>query len=164
MLIANIINYTKETILVSIKCLTFEIQYNPAHSIAIAHLQQGESVRAEAKAMIYMSPGCGVDTNTGPAGQGFFKKLGRGILGGESFFQNVFRAEAPNAQVGLAPTLCGSMQVHELNGREELLIQASSYVAAPDSVTIDTQFQGFKGFFSGESLFFLKASGSGPLL
>jgi uncharacterized protein (TIGR00266 family) len=37
-------------------------------------------------------------------------------------------------------------------------------VAAPDSVSVDTQFQGFKGFFSGESLFFLTASGHGPVL
>lgn len=142
----------------------FEIKYNPAHSLAIAHLSPGESVRAEATAMVSMSRSLQVDTNTGPqGGGGFFKKLKRGFLGGESFFQNVFRATSSEAHVTLAPQLCGSMIVHEMTG-EDLLIQGSSYVAAPDSVLVDTQFQGFKGFFSGESLFFLKASGQGPVL
>lgn len=143
----------------------FEIQYNPAHSLATAHLQPGESVRAEATAMVSMSNNLEVETNTGPKGVGgFFKKLKRGVMGGESFFQNVFRATTSPAAVSLAPRLCGSMVVHELNGQHELLIQGSSYVAAPDTVDIDSKFQGFKGFFSGESLFFLKASGHGPVL
>lgn len=142
----------------------FEIKYNPAHSLAIAHLSPGESVRAEATAMVSMSRSLDVETNTGPkGGGGFFKKLGRGVLGGESFFQNVYRATSAPAHVCLAPKLCGSMVVHEVDG-VDLMIQGSSYVAAPDSVTVDTQFQGFKGFFSGESLFFLKASGRGPVL
>jgi uncharacterized protein (TIGR00266 family) len=47
---------------------------------------------------------------------------------------------------------------------ESLYIQGSSYVAAPDSIDLDTRWQGLKGFFSGESLFFLEASGSGPVL
>lgn len=142
----------------------FEIKYNPAHSLAIAHLAPGESVRAEATAMVSMSRSLEVETNTGPkGGGGFFKKLGRGVLGGESFFQNVYRATSAPAHVSLAPKLCGSMVVHELDG-VDLMIQGSSYVAAPDSVIVDTQFQGFKGFFSGESLFFLKASGRGPVL
>ncbi len=143
----------------------FEIQYNPAHSLATAHLNPGESVRAEATAMVSMSHNIDVETNTGPQGRGgFFKKAKRGFLGGESFFQNTFRARSAGAMVSLAPQLCGSMITHELMGRSELLIQASSYVAAPDSVDIDTKFQGFKGFFSGESLFFLRASGQGPVL
>lgn len=143
----------------------FEIQYNPAHSLATAHLNPGESFRAEASAMVSMSRNIEVETNTGPkGGGGFFKKAKRGFLGGESFFQNTYRALSTGAKVSLAPRLCGSMLVHELQHGPSLLIQASSYVAAPDSVDIDTKFQGFKGFLSGESLFFLRASGSGPVL
>jgi uncharacterized protein (TIGR00266 family) len=143
----------------------FEIQYNPAHSLCTAHLSPGESVRAEASAMVSMSTSLQVETSTGPqGGGGFFKKIKRGMLGGESFFQNVYRASHEPAHVTLAPQLCGSMIVHELSGSEELLIQGSSYMAAPDSVDVDTKFQGFKGLFSGESLFFLKATGKGPVL
>lgn len=143
----------------------FEIKYNPAHSLAIAHLAPHESVRAEASAMVSMTTNIDVETNTGPqGGGGLFKKFKRGVFGGESFFQNTFRARGAGAEVSLAPQLCGSMVVHEVSPELPLLIQGSSYVAAPDSVLIDTKFQGFKGFFSGESLFFLKATGQGPVL
>ena len=64
----------------------------------------------------------------------------------------------------LAPKLCGDLRVHEIGYGEQLFIQGGSYVAAPDSVLIDTQFQGFKAFFSGESFFFLSATGNGPIL
>lgn len=142
----------------------FEIQYNPAHSLATAHLDPGESVRAEASAMVSMSQNVNVDTNAShKAGGGFFGAIKRGVLGGESFFQNLFTATGANAHVSLAPQLCGSMITHDLSG-DELFIQGSSYVAAPDSVSIDTKWQGFKGFFSGESIFFLRAAGKGPVL
>jgi len=143
----------------------FEIRYNPAHSLAIAHLNPGESVRAEASAMVTMSSGITTSTSMNHrAGGGLVGALKRGVLGGESFFQNLFTAVGPNAQVGLAPKLCGSMVVHELSGAGDLFIQGSSYVAAPESVSLDTKWQGFRGFLSGESLFFLRASGHGPVL
>src|SRR5690606_7116321 len=107
------------------RSMHFEIQYNPAHSLATAHLSPGESVRAEATAMVSMSRNLEIETNTGPKKTGFFKKLGRGFLGGESFFQNVYRATSTPAHVTLAPQLCGSMIVHDLSG-EDLLIQGSS--------------------------------------
>lgn len=143
----------------------FEIQYNPAHSLATAHLAPGESVRAEAAAMVSMTRNVQVTTNAGhKSGGGFMGALKRGVLGGESFFQNLYTATGTGAHVNLAPRLCGSMITHDLDGSHELFIQGSSYVAAPESVEIDTKWQGFKGFFSGESLFFLKASGRGPVL
>lgn len=145
--------------------MQFEIRYNPAHSLAIARMAPGESVRAEASAMVTMSSGVTVSTSMNHrAGGGFVGALKRGVLGGESFFQNLFTAVGPNAEVGLAPKLCGSMVVHELTGQRDLFIQGSSYVAAPDSVTLDTKWQGFRGFFSGETLFFLRAGGHGPVL
>ena len=145
--------------------MKIEIQYNTAHSLATVHLEAGEAIRAEAAAMVSMTENIDVSTTAGHgAGGGLFGGLKRAALGGESFFQNLFRAVSSGAHVSLAPRLCGSMLVHDLQQGEELLIQGSSYVAAPDSVQLNTQFQGFKGFISGESLFFLKASGQGPVL
>lgn len=140
----------------------YEIQYRPAHSIALAHLHSGESVRAEASAMMGMTHNIAVETAARAQG-GLLGGLKRSFLGGESFFTNRFTAQGGPGHVLLAPQLCGDLVVHELSGAP-LLIQGSSYVSAPDSVRIDTQFQGFKGFFSGESLFFLEASGVGPVL
>ena len=42
--------------------------------------------------------------------------------------------------------------------------RSPSVAAGATTLDIDTQFQGLKGFFTGESLFFLKITGSGPLL
>jgi uncharacterized protein (TIGR00266 family) len=143
----------------------FELKYRPAHSLAIVHLNPNESVRAESSAMIGMSNNMQVETTAGAKRSGgLFKAFKRGVLGGESFFTNLFTAVGSPGQVSLAPRLCGDLVVHELQPNEDLLVQGSSYVAAPDTVQIDTRFQGFKGFFSGESLFFLHASGTGPVL
>jgi uncharacterized protein (AIM24 family) len=40
----------------------YDVQYRPAHSLAIVHLEVGESVRAEAKAMVSMTPNIAVET------------------------------------------------------------------------------------------------------
>ena len=142
----------------------FEIQYRPAHSLATAHLAVGESVRAEASAMVSMTKNLAIQTD-GPMGRGgIMKNLKRAVLGGESFFTNTFTAQGTPGHVTLAPTLCGDMVVVEVRPAQPLYIQGSSYVASPDSVEIDSRWQGFKGFFSGETLFFLEATGSGPVV
>lgn len=145
--------------------MQLDIQYRPAHSLAIVHLDASETIRAEASAMIGMSTNIQVET-TGPLNRkqgGLLGGFKRAVLGGETFFTNTFTATGAPGQVMLAPSLCGDMVVHELSG-DDLFIQGSSYVAAPDSVRLDTRWQGFKAFFSGESLFFLHAQGHGPVL
>jgi uncharacterized protein (TIGR00266 family) len=146
--------------------MQFDVQYRPAHSLAIAHLNAGESFRAEAGAMVSMTNNVAVQTQAGAGkkGGGLLGGLKRAVLGGESFFTNTFTAQSAPAHVTLAPSLCGDMVVHDLQPGIDLVIQGSSYVAAPDTVQLDTNFQGFKGFFSGESLFFLVARGQGPVL
>jgi uncharacterized protein (TIGR00266 family) len=144
--------------------MRFEVLYRPAHSLALAHLSPGERVRAEAGAMVGMTPNIEVSTE-GPVAQGgVLRGLRRAVLGGESFFTNTYAAVGAAGHVALAPSLCGDMVVHDLIAGEDLLIQGSSWVAAPDSVELDTKFQGFRGLFSGESLFCVAAGGHGPVL
>lgn len=143
--------------------MQFDVQYRPAHSLAIVHLGPNETVRAEASAMISMTRNVRVETQARATG-GILGGLKRAMLGGESFFTNTFTATGGPGHVTLAPSLCGDMIVHELRAGEDLFIQGSSYVAAPDTVRLDTRWQGMKGFFSGESLFFLHATGQGPVL
>lgn len=143
----------------------FEIQYRPTHSLATAHLEPGESVRAEASAMVSMTRNLVIQTDGPMAGRGgILKSFKRAMLGGETFFTNTFTARGTPGHVTLAPSLSGDMLTVELRRGEPLYIQGSSYVAAPDSVDLDTRWQGFKGFLSDESLFFLEASGTGPVL
>jgi uncharacterized protein (TIGR00266 family) len=146
--------------------MQFVTHYRPAHSLAVVELGPGETVRAEASAMISMTRNIQVATS-GPMSRatgGFFGGLKRAMLGGETFFTNTFTATGGPGHVTLAPALTGDMVVHELSPGEELFIQGGSYVAAPDTIALDTKWQGMKGFFSGESLFFLHATGRGPVL
>ncbi|MDX2053496.1 MAG: TIGR00266 family protein [Polyangiaceae bacterium] len=145
--------------------MKFELQYRPSHALATVHLAPGETLRAEASSLVSMTRNLQVQTSfRGRAGSGILGSLKRGFLGGESFFTNTFTAVGQGGHVSLAPKLCGDMVVHELTPPEELFIQGSSYVAAPDSVALDTEWQGMKSFLSGESLFFLRAYGAGPVL
>lgn len=142
----------------------FDIQYRPTHSLAIAHLEPDESVRAEASAMVSMTRNLTITTDGPLQRGGLLKSFKRAMLGGETFFTNTFTARGTPGHVTLAPTLSGDMLAVEVRPGESLYIQGSSYVAAPDSVDLDTRWQGLKGFFSGETLFFLEATGSGPVL
>ncbi len=145
--------------------MQIDIQYRPAHALAVVQLAPGEGIRAESGAMVSMSTSLALTTD-GPLSRksgGLLGALKRTVLGGETFFTNTYTAQNGPGEVTFAPTLCGDMVIHPLDG-EALMIQGSSYVAAPDSVHLDTRWQGFKGFFSGESLFFLKATGHGPVI
>ncbi len=44
------------------------------------------------------------------------------------------------------------------------MIQSSSFMASTEDVQLDARFEGLKGVFSGEKLFFLHAKGSGPVI
>lgn len=142
-----------------------EILHKPAHSLAHIHLDRGESFRAESGAMVAKSTALSVETN-GPFDKkqgGLLGGLKRSLLGGETLFTNTFTASSDDQLLQLAPSLCGDMIVHEITGNG-LMIQGSSYIASTDNVQLDTRFEGFKGLFSGENLFFLHATGSGPVI
>jgi uncharacterized protein (TIGR00266 family) len=143
-----------------------EIQNRPSSAVAVVTLEQDEQVRAEAGAMVTMTPNVETQTQGPMAGKGgLMKGLKRAFLGGESFFTNTYVARQGRGQVTFAADLPGDMFVHPLSPDHELFIQGSSYVAAPDTVTVDSKWQGFKrGFLSGETMFFLHATGSGPVV
>lgn len=147
--------------------MNIEIQNRPAHSVAVVQLAPGENIRAEAGAMVSKSANLGVRTDGPLSGKqgGLLKTLKRAVLSGETLFTNLYTADNGPGEVTLAPSLCGDMIVHDLRAGEELFIQGSSYVAAPDSVHLDTRWQGLRrGAFSGESFFFLHATGQGPVI
>lgn len=145
--------------------MRIEIAHRPAHSLARIHLDTGDSFRAESGAMVAKSVGLQVETD-GPMDKkrgGLLGGLKRSLLGGETLFTNTFLAPNDGEQLQLAPSLCGDMVVHDVS-TGGLFIQSGSYVASPVNVQLDTRFEGLKGLFSGESLFFLHATGDGPVL
>lgn len=137
-----------------------EILYRPAFSLTHVRLAANEEIRVEAGSMVSMSPG--MTFQTGMQG-GFLKSLARSVLGGESFFMNIYKAPQGGGEIGLAPALPGDMFTLNLQN-ESLLVQSGSFVAAATSVEVDTKWGGARTFFASEGLIMLHAKGSGLLV
>lgn len=139
--------------------MQFEISHQPSYAITAVTLEAGESIVAEAGAMVTMDPSIEIETK---ARGGFLKSLGRSVLGGESFFVNTFHARSGGV-VRFAPSLPGDMTVIDPGGRE-MLVQSGGFIAADPALEIDTKWGGAKTFFSSEGLIMLRVQGSGPLV
>lgn len=137
----------------------FEVVKSPAYTLLNVKLRQEQGIKAEAGAMVSMSPNC--EVQTGMQG-GMFGAFKRKALGGESFFQNTFTAQGGPGMITLAPGYPGDVCHLPLQGRTWYL-QSGAFLASSPSVTLDTKFQGLKGFVSREGLFFLKAEGTGDV-
>ncbi len=135
-----------------------EVKYGPAYALAMINLDAGESIQAEAGAMVSKSPSIAMETSTGG---GLLSGLKRSVLGGESFFINTFTAEQAG-EVTVAPALPGDIVALELSG-QTLLVQSGSFLAATSGVEVDTKWGGGKSFFSREGLFLLRCTGQGTI-
>lgn len=138
--------------------IAYEIEHSPAYASLRLDLQPNQTVLVESGAMAAMDPWIKMKSKVQG---GIMKGLGR-MLGGESLFMSEFTAEGQPGQLYVSPGVPGTVQHYYLNGNG-LLVQSSGFVASSPTVEIDTKFQGFKGFFSGESLFLLRATGRGDL-
>ncbi len=136
-----------------------EVLYRQAYSLLKITLARGESVCAEAGAMVSMSDT--IDMQTAAKG-GLFGALKRSMLGGESFFINTFHARNEAGEVTFAPTLPGDITAVQLAGKT-IFAQSGAYIAATPDVAIDTKWGGAKTFFSREGLFLLRISGTGAV-
>jgi uncharacterized protein (TIGR00266 family) len=139
--------------------MEIDIQYRPSYSLAIARLGPNEKIRAESGAMVSFSEGVEIETK---AAGGLFKSLGRSLLGGESFFQNFWKAGPQGGEVTLAPDLPGDIAMLEMKG-ETVLVQAGSYMASEEGIDLSSKISS-KAFMAGEGLSILEAKGSGKLL
>ena len=129
------------------------IDFGASYALLNVKLAAGEEIKAEPGALVAQQ---GVDMQTGMGKGGLFGGLKR-MIGGESFFVNTFTAGPSGGWVSLAPTSPGDIVPFDLQPQETLFVQSGSFLACTPNVQLDTQFQGFRGFFSGESLFFLRA-------
>ena len=129
------------------------VEYNPSYAMLTVDLNPGEEIKAEPGAMVLQE---GVGMETGGGGGGLFGGFKR-MIGGESFFVNTFTGEADGGTVSLAPSSPGDIDSFELQPGRNLFIQSGSFLACTGNVLTDAKFQGFRGMFSGESLFFIRA-------
>ncbi len=137
--------------------MKIEIKYRPSYSLGVVTLDPNEELQVEGGSMVSMSSDVSIKTQ---ARGGLLKSLGRSLLGGESFFQNVYRGGPNGGEVTVAPALPGDLYLVDLKG-ESLLVQSGSYVASTDGVSVDTKWGGAKTFFASEGLIMLRVSGQG---
>jgi uncharacterized protein (TIGR00266 family) len=137
-----------------------DIQYRPSFALAIVKLAPNEGLLVDAGAMVSMSPDLQVETK---AQGGILASLGRAVLGGESFFQNTYRAGPQGGEITLAPPLPGDMFTMEMRG-ETMMLQSGAFVACTEGINLDTKWTGAKTFFASEGLIMLRTSGTGTLV
>jgi uncharacterized protein (TIGR00266 family) len=123
-------------------------------------LDPGEQIRVEAGSMVSMSEGMTIETKMQG---GLLKSLARSVLGGESFFVNLYCAPAQGGEITVAPALPGDLTVLELAG-DALMVQSGAFVASATTIDTNAAWGGAKTFFASEGLIMLRAEGSGPLI
>ncbi|MEM8719972.1 MAG: TIGR00266 family protein [Cyanobacteria bacterium P01_G01_bin.39] len=143
--------------------MNIELLHQPESAIARVGLDSGEELVAQAGAMIAMSGSINASTTLRKGkGGGIMGGLKR-MVAGESLFLSVFSSPQDGNTIWLAPRLIGDLLVYEMTG-QDLIVQATSYLACSSLVDLDVGFQGFKSLFSGESIFWLTLSGQGVVL
>ena len=131
-----------------------QLEFNPSYSMLTVQLDPGEAIKVEPGAMVAQA---GVEMQTQSSG-GFLKGLKKMAFGGESFFLNTFTAGPQGGWISLAPGIPGDIAWFDVQPNQPVFIQGGSFLGSTMNIETDTQFQGMKGFFSGESLFFIHAT------
>jgi len=128
------------------------VEFSPSYAMLNVELESGESIKAETGAMVAQQ---GVSMSTGASG-GFLGGISR-MVSGESFALNTFTADRHGGWVSLAPSTPGDILTFDILPGQNIFLQSGSFLACSENVETDSKFQGFRGFFSGESMFFLRA-------
>jgi uncharacterized protein (TIGR00266 family) len=136
--------------------IAYDIDHAPSYASLRLRLQPDQSVLVESSGMAAMDSNIKMKSKMQG---GLLKGLGR-MMGGESLFVSEFTAENVAGEVFVSPGVPGDIQHYSLSGNS-LLVQSAGFVACSPTVEIDSKFQGFRGFFSGESLFLIRATGEG---
>ena len=145
--------------------MQIEITHQPGNSAARVSLQAGETITAEGGAMIAMSGHMQVETTTHKRDKGSIMGALKRLVTGESLFLNHFTSNGGPGEVIFGTALTGDMMEFQMGSGPALMVQAGSYVASAPSVDMDMSWQGFgKALFSGESMFWIKLTGSGPVI
>jgi uncharacterized protein (TIGR00266 family) len=133
----------------------YQIDGKPDFAFLTVTIPVGKTLKVESSAMAAMDTNVTMKTR-------FKGGLGR-FLTGESLFINEFAAEGAPGQLSIAPGSPGDM-AHVYLNNETIFLQNSAYVASDPAIELETKWQGItKGFFSGESFFLIKCSGTGDL-
>jgi uncharacterized protein (TIGR00266 family) len=137
--------------------MDFKIEGGPVFTILRVNLAAGENIKAEAGAMVAMSPSIELKAKT--TGKGLLGALGA-MVGGESLFSSVYTANAAG-ELLITPATPGDI-VHVKLAGQTLMAQAGAYLAGSVDLTISAQ-GSLKALIGGEGLFLSKITGTGDL-
>lgn len=133
------------------------ISNGPVFTTLTVQLEAGERLKAEAGALVSMSPG--IELQAKASGKGLLGTLAAAV-GGEALFGSLFTAREAG-EVMLAPAVPGDMVALSLSG-ETILAQGGSYLAGAEGLELSTQ-GSLRAMIGGEGLFLSKISGHGDL-
>ncbi|UKS25156.1 TIGR00266 family protein [Paenibacillus sp. HWE-109] len=137
-----------------------EILYKGAFPMLKVQLEQGENIKAEAGAMVSMSPNVELK---GTVDGGIMRGLGRMLSGEKFFFQELTPSRGPG-EVLLAPAVIGDIEAVELDGSYKLFVQKDGFLAGTSGIQVNTKMQNLmSGFMSGEGFFIVEISGKGTV-
>jgi len=140
--------------------MDYKILYGNSSPMIQVTLNENETIKAEADAMVGMSSNIEVD---GTLDGSLMKGIGR-FFSGEKFFLETLTARNMTGTVLLAPKTIGSIQAINLNGSIGYRIQKDAFFASFGNVDLNTKTQSLgKAFLSGEGLFIMSATGYGTL-
>lgn len=150
--------------------MQYQIEHAPSYAWLRVQLGAGDSLDAEAGAMVSMTPGVAIATRLNAGKRvGFFQKVTsffrailRKYLGGETMFINNFSTQG-GGEVVLAPSLSGSIVPQPIQGGRTLYVQRGSYLASTGDVTTQVKWGGLRSFLGGEGLTLLHCSGEGEV-
>jgi uncharacterized protein (TIGR00266 family) len=135
--------------------LKFTFTGQPDYAFVTIQIPKGETIKVEASSMATMDVNLQMKTKM----KGGISRL----LSGESIFVNEFTAEGFDSEIGIAPGTPGDLR-HVFLDDQTIYLQNSAFVACTQDIEVESKWQGLtKGFFSGESLFLIRAKGRGDL-
>jgi len=138
--------------------LRYDILQRPEFALLHVSLEAGQRVFAEPAAMASMDTT--ITLKAGLKG-GVLGSVGR-MFAGESLIVNTFTAERGPGEVMFAPGPAGDIVHYPLTGGH-VMLQRGAYLASSDGVEVSAKWEGARGFFSGQGLVLLRASGQGDV-
>lgn len=142
--------------------MNIDIQCRPGSAVAKINFDSTEGIMAEGGAMIATSPNVTIETSMFKKEQGGLFSAAKRLLTGENLFLNKYSTSG-QGEVWLAPSMPGDLMVKDLYN-ETIYVQGGSFLASSGDIKLDLSFQGTQSLFSGESLFWVKLSGTGKVI
>lgn len=137
--------------------MEYTIEHAPVFTTLRLGLARGERIKAEAGAMVAMSPG--IELQARASGKGLLGTIAAAV-GGEAIFGSLFTAREAG-ELTLAPSVPGDIVALKLS-QQTIYAQGGAYLAGAEDLELSTQ-GSLRAMMGGEGLFLSKITGSGDL-